>query len=126
MDKKALGRRVHIARKDTGLTSERLSELCHINATYLRQIESGKKCPSLEVLLTLCREMRVSPNFLLADELTRREEDGVELLSRLYREATPRQIRIIEAMISAALDAAETEPAFGGPMGVHAEGGNEI
>ena len=41
MDKKELGRRVNIARKDRGLTSEKLSELCHINATYLRQIEAG-------------------------------------------------------------------------------------
>ena len=48
MDKKELGRRVNIARKDRGLTSEKLSELCHINATYLRQIEAGKKSPSLE------------------------------------------------------------------------------
>lgn len=105
MDKKGLGRRVNIARKDRGLTSERLSELCHINATYLRQIEAGKKSPSLEVLLTLCREMRVSPNYLLADELTPGEEDGVELLTRLYQGATPSQIRIIAAMVASALDA---------------------
>lgn len=107
MNKKGLGRRVNIARKDRGLTSERLSELCHINATYLRQIEAGKKSPSLEVFLTLCREMKVSPNFLLADELP--EEDGVELLAQLYRKATPSQIRIIAAMVSGALDALETD-----------------
>lgn len=80
MDKKALGRRIHIARKDRGLTGEALSELCHINATYLRQIEAGRKSPSMEVLLTLCRALRVSPNFLLADALTAGEEDDVELL----------------------------------------------
>ena len=89
MDKKELGRRVNIARKDRGLTSEKLSELCHINATYLRQIEAGKKSPSLEVLLTLCREMGVSPNYLLASELTPAEEDGVELLLQLYRKQRP-------------------------------------
>lgn len=108
MDKKELGRRVNIARKDRGLTSEKLSELCHINATYLRQIEAGKKSPSLEVLLTLCREMGVSPNYLLASELTPAEEDGVELL-QLYQKATPGQIKIITAMVSSALSVLNTD-----------------
>lgn len=39
MDKKLLGKRINIARKERGWTSERLSEACNINATYLRQIE---------------------------------------------------------------------------------------
>ena len=34
MDKKAFGSRLRQARKDRGLTSEKLSELCNINATY--------------------------------------------------------------------------------------------
>ena len=109
MDKKELGRRVNIARKDRGLTSEKLSELCHINATYLRQIEAGKKSPSLEVLLTLCREMGVSPNYLLASELMPAEEDGVELLLQLYQKATPGQIKIITAMVSSALSVLNTD-----------------
>ena len=45
MDKKAFGSRLRQARKDRGLTSEKLSELCNINATYLRQIEGGTKIP---------------------------------------------------------------------------------
>ena len=49
MDKKLLGKRINIARKERCWTSERLSETCNINATYLRQIESGTKVPSLQV-----------------------------------------------------------------------------
>lgn len=41
MGDKLLGRRINAARKDRGITSERLSELCNINDTYMRQIESG-------------------------------------------------------------------------------------
>ena len=40
MDKKLLGKRINTARKERGWTSERLSEACNINATYLRQIEA--------------------------------------------------------------------------------------
>ena len=62
MDKKLLGKRINTARKDRGWTSERLSEACNINATYLRQIESGAKTPSLQVFVTLCSTLNVSPD----------------------------------------------------------------
>ena len=61
MDKKLLGKRINIARKERGWTSERLSEACNINATYLRQIESGAKVPSLQVFVLLCEALKVSP-----------------------------------------------------------------
>ena len=41
MEKNRLGKRINTVRKDRGFTADRLSELCHINATYLRQIEGG-------------------------------------------------------------------------------------
>lgn len=65
MDKKLFGTRINKARKDRGLTAEKLAEACNINSTYLRQIEGGKKLPSLPVFATLCRELRVSPNYTL-------------------------------------------------------------
>lgn len=63
VDKKLFGTRINKARKDRGLTAEKLAEACNINSTYLRQIEGGKKLPSLPVFATLCRELRVSPNY---------------------------------------------------------------
>ena len=69
MDKKLLGRRINAARKDRGWTSEHLSEICNINATYLRQIESGAKTPSLQMFVSLCEALKVSPTYLLADSL---------------------------------------------------------
>ena len=65
MNKMALGKRLRQARKDKGLTSEKLSELCSINATYLRQIEAGTKVPSLPVFVSLCRELGTHPDFCL-------------------------------------------------------------
>ena len=46
MEKNGLGKRINAVRKDRGLTADRLSEMCNINATYLRQIEGGVKRPS--------------------------------------------------------------------------------
>ena len=61
MEKKLLGKKLNLARKDLGITSEKLAEACELNATYIRQIEAGMKMPSLPVFATLCKELSVSP-----------------------------------------------------------------
>ena len=104
MDKKLLGRQINLARKDRGLTSEKLSEACNINATYLRQIESGAKMPSLPVFVTLCRELKVSPSYLLVEVLPDTEIKEMDTLLQLWQTATPQQIKMITSMVQSALD----------------------
>lgn len=104
MDKKLLGGQINRARKDRNLTSEKLSEACNINATYLRQIESGAKMPSLPVFVSICRELKVSPSYLLSDILPNLEIKEMDVLIELWQTATPKQIKIISAMVQSALD----------------------
>ena len=104
MDKKLLGKKINISRKDKGLTSEKLSELCNINATYLRQIESGAKMPRLPVFISICRELKVSPSYLLADILSDPEIQEMDVLSELWEKASPKQIKMVNSMIRSALD----------------------
>ena len=107
MDRKQFGRRLNAARKDKGITSEQLAELCSINATYLRQIEAGSKTPSLPVFVSLCRELKASPSYLLSDELAIPEIQDMDALWELWQTATPKQIKMISAMLRSALDNAE-------------------
>ena len=95
MDKKLLGKRINTARKERGWTSERLSEACNINATYLRQIEAGTKVPSLQVFVLLCEALRVSPTYLLAEVLPSMEFSDMDVLLELWQTATPKQIAMI-------------------------------
>ena len=95
MDKKLLGRQINRARKDRGLTSEKLSEACNVNATYLRQIESGARTPSLPMFVSLCRELKVSPSYLLVDVLPDTEIRDMDMLLELWQTATPKQIKFI-------------------------------
>ena len=104
MDKKLLGRQINRARKDRGLTSEKLSEACNVNATYLRQIESGARTPSLPMFVSLCRGLKVSPSYLLVDVLPDTEIRDMDMLLELWQTATPKQIKIITAMVKSALD----------------------
>ena len=108
MDKEGLGKRINEARKMQNLTGEKLAELCNINATYLRQIEGGAKVPSLPVFVSLCENLKVSPNYLLKDTLTENEYSGIRELAQLLDTATPEQLRLITAMIQAAVKITDT------------------
>ena len=101
MDKTLLGGKIRIVRKEKGMTGETLAEICNINATYLRQIESGAKMPSLPVFISVCRALEASPSYLLSDILGEAESDE---LQKLWQTATPKQIRMISALIRSALE----------------------
>ncbi|MBQ2747656.1 MAG: helix-turn-helix transcriptional regulator [Firmicutes bacterium] len=103
MDRKTFGKRLNQVRKSRGLTSEKLSELCYLNATYIRQIEAGTKTPSLPVFVPLCKELKVSPTYLLAGEFDSTEIDDMEILLELWQKASPSEINIITSIIESAL-----------------------
>lgn len=73
----------------------------------MRQIESGAKIPSLPVFVTICKELRVSPSYLLADVLEGSGATDLDELTDLLKNATPSQIRMMTAMIKAAIGATE-------------------
>lgn len=103
MDRKGLGRRINIARKDKGMTGEQLADVCGINPVYLRQIESGAKIPSLPMFVTICMALGASPSYLLMDTVGCGNQD-VDALADLCTKASPNQLRTIVAMIQTAVD----------------------
>ncbi|MEY8368823.1 helix-turn-helix transcriptional regulator [Anaerovoracaceae bacterium 42-11] len=104
MEEKGLGRRINTARKDRGLTADRLSEMCHINATYLRQIEGGTKMPSLSVFIDICNALKISPDYLLQDVLVENEISKIKELAELWKSTSPSEQEIATAMIRAVLE----------------------
>ena len=107
LNRKMLGQRIRTARKEKGLTGEKLADACNINPTYLRQIEAGTKLPSLPVFVTLCQSLKASPSYLLIDSLDGNEVRDMDTLFDLWKKATPSQIRMMTAMIQAALESTE-------------------
>ncbi len=103
MEKATLGKRIRIARKEQGITSEKLSELCHIHPTYLRQIESGRKTPSLPVFIEICRQLKVSSNYLLMDYLGDNEYKDMSGITELLQTLTPGQLKVLTAMLKSGL-----------------------
>lgn len=89
MEKNGLGKRINAVRKDRGLTADRLSEMCNINATYLRQIEGGVKMPSLSVFIDICKALKISPDYLLQDELEENEISTIREIEALWKDTSP-------------------------------------
>ena len=106
LNRKMLGQRIRTARKEKGLTGEKLADACNINPTYLRQIEPGTKIPSLPMFVTICEALNASPGYLLADSFD--EARGSDPLYELCDKATPSQMRIITAMVDAAVKAIQS------------------
>ena len=88
MEQSKLGKRINEVRKSRGLTADKLSELCNINATYLRQIEGGAK---------------ISPDYLLQDELSENEISKIHEIEMLWKDAPLSKQELALAMIKAAL-----------------------
>ena len=107
MDKKLFGKRINVARKEQKMTGDKLAEDCNISPTYLRQIEARTKLPSLPVFVTLCQALKASPSYLLIDSLDGNEARDMDTLFDLWKKATPSQIRMMTAMIQAALGSTE-------------------
>lgn len=103
MDQKKLGKRIRMVRKERGYTTKQLSELCCIDGTYLRQIESGVKTPSISVFIILCNALRISPDYLLRDFLAPNEISNIRELERLWETASLSQQEAAVIMIQALL-----------------------
>lgn len=107
MGKNGLGKRINAVRKDRGLTADRLSEICNINATYLRQIEGNVKMPSLPVFIDICRTLKISPDYLLQDDLPENEISTIREIEALWKDISPSKQKLVLAMIKAALEHSE-------------------
>ena len=104
MEKKTYGQRINEVRKDRGITAEKLSETCNINAVYVRQIESGTKTPSLPVFIDLCNALKVSPDYILQDVLVENEVSDIQLLTELWKKSTPSKQATAAVMLKAYLE----------------------
>ena len=107
MDTVILGRNIYKARRDRGLSSDKLSELCDVTPSYLRQVEAGSKTPSLPLFVELCNQLKVSPDYLMNGVVNDSVEHCTEEITDLFRAATPSQLKLISTILKAAKEVCE-------------------
>jgi len=82
-------------RKDRKLTLEKLAEMCNTSETVLRNYEKARRLPNVDMLLRICEALKVSPNYLLQDELSfALYEDKMESF-KVIDLLTPSQLKVL-------------------------------
>jgi len=69
-------------RKQMGFTQEKLAELCNTDPCYIRQIENGRRFPSLAYIERIAAALNIAPYLLFFDE----NDSGNEGLAALHGE----------------------------------------
>ncbi len=60
--------------------------------------------PSLPVFIDMCRALRISPDYLLQDELEENEISTIREIEELWKSVSPEKQALVLAMIKAVLE----------------------
>lgn len=88
LDYKSIGQKFKDLRQQQGISQNELAKRCNISASYLSHIEAGNRNLSLETFSALCRELCVSSDFILFDQLSQTEASGQKLLDLAKEKGT--------------------------------------
>ena len=97
-----LGENIRRERERAGYTQERLSEMIDMSTQNLSTVERGMAGGSLKMLRRICEALKVSADDLLFGQ--REKSDGEALIRKLER-LDARQMRIVQEVLSALLEA---------------------
>lgn len=85
-----LGLRIRQARTERNVSQMVLAEKCGISVPYVSDIERGKKCFSVDILLRIAQALQVSTDWLLRLDLPQTEytynAEAAELLADCSKE----------------------------------------
>lgn len=65
IDYKKIGRRIAKRRKELGLKQYEVCEMIDVNYKYISNLETGRSAPSLELIMSLCDNLQVTPDYFL-------------------------------------------------------------
>ena len=97
-----LGENIRRERERAGYTQERLSEMIDMSTQNLSTVERGMAGVSLKMLRRICEALKVSADDLLFGQ--GEKSDGEALIRKLER-LDARQMRIVQEVLSALLEA---------------------
>ena len=111
MDNREIGTRIRLARRDAGLTQEKLAEKIGVSTVFVSQLESGSRAPGLETLVKLSQTLHVSLDLLVLGGAPGGDAEVFRAALVLVR--SPRQ-RILEVSLVrslfAEIDRLDAEP----------------
>ena len=111
MDNREIGTRIRLARRDAGLTQEKLAEKIGVSTVFVSQLESGTRAPGLETLVKLSQTLHVSLDLLVLGGAP--GGDAEACLAALVQGRSPRQRMLAVSLVRslfAEMDRLDAEP----------------
>jgi len=94
-----VGKRITLFREKKGITVNRLANEAGISQSYLREVELGKKKPTVETLSFVCEALGITlKDFFDDGSISRLETD--ELSAALFRLTPEQRKRLVEFLNS--------------------------
>ncbi len=88
MDRKQIGKKIEYLRTKQRMTQYQLALDAGISATYVRELEKGEKCPTVETLDNVCFALHVT----LVEFLT---EDNIQPPKSRLEQLTDKQRKLL-------------------------------
>ncbi len=95
------GARVRKIRKERNMTIVKLAELCDSSENVIRNYEKSRRLPQIDMLIRICNALKVSPDYLLQDELVYQPHWANEELLQKINRLSPKNISVLVEMINA-------------------------
>lgn len=89
IDLKRLGSKIRSARKNQGLTQEKLAELIDVTPAFVGHIERGERSLSLSTLLKITQTLHISMDSLFSSPDLSAPEQTVDAFRQLIQGCTP-------------------------------------
>lgn len=104
MDKIGFSKQLKKARAEQNMTAAALAKVCDVSHIFIQQLEGASRLPSLPVLVKLCNELHITPNYLLVESLEMNEQEQFGSILKSLRSLTPKELGMIKAMIEAMIN----------------------
>ena len=92
---RGLGERIRALRVEAGVTQEDLAWSVDLNKGYLSQVESGKRTPTLSVLVQLAHELNVEVVDLVGYDLDQPQAALLDAVRRKDRKGLKKALRVL-------------------------------
>ena len=102
IDMPELGARIRRARTTRNMSQLELAEVCGISVPYVSDVERGKKCFSVDILLRIAQALQVSADWLLRLDIPQTDyayhAEAAELLADCSQEEAALLLDLMSSM----------------------------
>lgn len=83
---KSIGRRIKLARNNLDLTQEQLAEKAGLSPRFISQLERGVAFGSANTIISICKTLKIDPNFLFGDLVKNSSQALVDMIDIKFLE----------------------------------------